>query len=129
MGELTCRRLIASPALDINSLELKGLNLFEEAPRAEPHAGCCGSGGRKSPCYPIMRCLTQPIASQLRQTAHLKRRRTRHSRTDLNPMRPVTSHSQRSIFAKVNTDKSARSLSITLNVAFTNPFSIPLMFG
>ena len=53
MGELTCRRLIASPALDINSLELKGLNLFEEAPRAEPHAGCCGSGGRKSPCYPI----------------------------------------------------------------------------
>lgn len=53
-GSLNCRRLIAKPALDINSLQLNRLNLFEEAPHADPHVGCCGDWGRKSPGYPIM---------------------------------------------------------------------------
>jgi hypothetical protein len=41
------------PVLDINSWELNRLNLFEEAPHADPHVGCCGDWGRKSPGYPI----------------------------------------------------------------------------
>jgi hypothetical protein len=53
-GGANCRRLIASPVLDINPLALQCLNRFEEAPRAEPHAGCCGDGEGKPPCYPIM---------------------------------------------------------------------------
>jgi hypothetical protein len=52
-GSLNRRRLIAMPAVDINSLELNRLNLFEEAPHADPHGGCCGDWGRKSPGYPI----------------------------------------------------------------------------
>jgi hypothetical protein len=54
-GSLIRRRFIATPALDINSLELNCLNLFEEAPHADPHVGCCGDWGRKSPGYPILR--------------------------------------------------------------------------
>ncbi|OLP18269.1 hypothetical protein BST81_11705 [Leptolyngbya sp. 'hensonii'] len=56
-GGASSRRLIAQPALDINSLELNRLNPFGETPLADPHEGCCGDGEGKPPCYPIMQRL------------------------------------------------------------------------
>jgi hypothetical protein len=52
-GSLNRRRLIATLVLDGNFSELNRLTLFEEAPHTDPHVGCCGGGGRESPCYPI----------------------------------------------------------------------------
>jgi hypothetical protein len=52
-GSLIRRRLIAKPVLDINAIKVDCLNLFEEAPHADPHVGCCGDGEGKPPCYPI----------------------------------------------------------------------------
>ena len=51
-ANLSALNCVTSPGHQF--LELKCLNLFEEAPRAEPHAGCCGDGEGKPPCYPIM---------------------------------------------------------------------------
>lgn len=51
-GSLNRRRLIAKPALDINSLELNCLSLFEETPLADPHEGCCGDGEGKPSLLP-----------------------------------------------------------------------------
>ena len=31
-------------------------DLLCETPRADPHAGCCGGWGRKTPGYPISQC-------------------------------------------------------------------------
>ena len=38
-----------------------------ETPRADPHAGCCGGRGRKTPDYPIMRLTPESTNA----TAHI----------------------------------------------------------
>ena len=53
-GGVSFRRGLEEPASSfIARLRLGDL---DEAPRADPHAGCCGGWGRKPPGYPIM-CL------------------------------------------------------------------------
>jgi hypothetical protein len=67
MGQLFCRRLngVASPGEQQDrsgSDRVETLNRSGETPRAEPHAGCCGGWGRKSPSYPIRPRLTHNLA-------------------------------------------------------------------
>ena len=46
-------RFVTQPALEVAIL-LVFLSTPEEAPRADPHAGCCGSWGIKAPGDPII---------------------------------------------------------------------------
>jgi hypothetical protein len=53
-AKLSALKCLASPGHRLS--EPFCLNLFEEAPHADPHVGCCGDGEGKPPCYPIMQC-------------------------------------------------------------------------
>jgi len=52
-GGVLSRRGLEEPASSFHSPVTAGD--LDEAPRADPHAGCCGGWGRKTPGYPIGR--------------------------------------------------------------------------
>ncbi len=67
-GTATEPVLAACPVASVGGRHLTvTLSNPEEAPRADPHAGCCGSRGRKTPGDPIRRHSTRPARAALHQ--------------------------------------------------------------